>query len=690
MEDGMPVYDSTELFFVNADIFVRVDENVSNIEAIRGGNSALFGSNAPGGVINFISKTGGLTEETSLKLGFGTNGLWRTDFNHNGALNDNWYYSVGGFYRIDDGARDPGFTASQGGQLKFNLTRNLDSGFFRIYGKTLNDRNVFYLPLPFQNGSEDEFVSGFPSDGTLTTPEGNFLRVPTPLGNGQFEMPLEDGQKQKLSSFMAELNLDLNSGWNLQNKLRYMEVKHSWNAILPFDTINDADFAAGFVGEGETYAFSYTNHDEPFTNSTNNLLALSGLWHVEKPMENISNEFQLKKDWEVGGNTHQVQFGTYLSHYTADNLWFWQDILTDVRDNPRFVDLTVFDAQGHAQAITQNGFRRFGSTYANGDGEVDVSAFFGGYQGQFSEQLRVDFGFRIERNEFSQFSEDVSTFDLGDPTTLADNAVSWGLGTFRHTTQTFNEQAFSLGVNWLQSDALAFWARASKGFKMPILDNYLFNSDPLESEELVQLEAGVKFGSQKFALNASAYFLELSNFPSQDARVVDGETVFVTDYVGESETIGLETEFVFRPGKGFAITGSATFQSPEYTSFIEGAGNDFSGNRIRRVPEFFADLTAEYSHNRFRIAANLKSIGDRFANNANSITLPSHEYANISASYKVSKSLTLNAALNNAFDDRGLTEGNPRLDESGGGSGGAFLARPILPRRAHLALAFRF
>jgi outer membrane cobalamin receptor len=40
MEDGMPVFDTTELFFVNADIFVRVDENVHELEAIRGGNAS--------------------------------------------------------------------------------------------------------------------------------------------------------------------------------------------------------------------------------------------------------------------------------------------------------------------------------------------------------------------------------------------------------------------------------------------------------------------------------------------------------------------------------------------------------------------------------------------------------------------------------------------------------------------------
>ncbi|HZN93552.1 MAG TPA: TonB-dependent receptor, partial [Myxococcales bacterium] len=81
MEDGMPVYDSTELFFVNNDIFVRLDENVERMEAVRGGSSALFGSNAPGGLVNFISKTGGDALGGTLKVSTATGGLFRYDAN---------------------------------------------------------------------------------------------------------------------------------------------------------------------------------------------------------------------------------------------------------------------------------------------------------------------------------------------------------------------------------------------------------------------------------------------------------------------------------------------------------------------------------------------------------------------------------------------------------------------------------
>jgi outer membrane receptor protein involved in Fe transport len=57
-EDGLPVLEFGDIAFGNADIFLRSDFNVQRVESVRGGSSSTFASNAPGGVINLISKTG--------------------------------------------------------------------------------------------------------------------------------------------------------------------------------------------------------------------------------------------------------------------------------------------------------------------------------------------------------------------------------------------------------------------------------------------------------------------------------------------------------------------------------------------------------------------------------------------------------------------------------------------------------
>ena len=57
-EDGLPVLQYGDIAFGNADIFMRLDNTVQTIESIRGGSASTAASNAPGGIINFISKNG--------------------------------------------------------------------------------------------------------------------------------------------------------------------------------------------------------------------------------------------------------------------------------------------------------------------------------------------------------------------------------------------------------------------------------------------------------------------------------------------------------------------------------------------------------------------------------------------------------------------------------------------------------
>jgi len=688
MEDGMPVYEATELSFVNADIFVRVDESVQEVEAVRGGNSALFGSNSPGGVINFISATGGAEPTTRVKFTAGTDGLWRVGFDNGGPLAENWTYNVGGFYRYDEGVRDPGFPASQGGQVKFNLTRTLPKGFLRLYGKYLNDQNIFYLPLPFRAGGDLSFVEGFPFDGTLTTPEGNHVTVPRPNQNGTLTLPLDQGQRQEEFSFMGEASVEVGDGWLLSNMARAMSIDHTWNAVVPFDLAGVEDFAAGFTPPGGSFRYTYTNHDEAFS-SDNGLVLTAGLWHIEKPMTSFANQFQLNKSFD----NHAFSIGTYVAHYTADNVWYFNDILTDVRDQPRFLDLTVFDAAGRATHVTENGFRRYGSLFVNATGNVDVAALFVGDQIELSEKLRLDLGGRFETNKFRQSQENTRDFNLGVPGTLADNAVNGGTGTFTRADQDFNDWAFSAGLNYLLSDRTAVWGRLSRGYKMPILDNYLFGGNNLDAEEMYQAEVGTRFGSPTLGINASLYFLRISNFPSQDVRVVNGQTVFVTDFVGEAETLGLETELVSQPcwfeGCPIRFNVSATFQNPEYTDFTEG-GRNLNGNRIRRIPKVIGDATAGWYRPRWSAAVNANYIGDRFSNNDNTIELPAFDVWTLTGTKKLSERMSLELAVANAFNSKGLTEGNPRLDEGSAAAGAVFLARPVLPRRTTLSLDFRF
>jgi outer membrane receptor protein involved in Fe transport len=145
-EDGLAILEFGDIAFGNTDIFLRADSNIAKIEAIRGGSASTLVSNAPGGVINFISKTG-KEEGGSFTFTRGLdNNTTRGDFEYGAKINDGLFFHVGGFYRQGSGPRDCGFTCEKGGQIKANVTKEFEKGYVRLYFKYLNDRTPGYLP----------------------------------------------------------------------------------------------------------------------------------------------------------------------------------------------------------------------------------------------------------------------------------------------------------------------------------------------------------------------------------------------------------------------------------------------------------------------------------------------------------------------------------------------------------------
>lgn len=699
MEDGMPVYDSTELFFVNADIFVRIDENIEEIEAVRGGSAALFSSNAPGGLVNFISKTGGPDHSGILKFGGGQDGLFRVGGNVNGPLGETgWRYSVGGFFRSDDGTRDPGFTASEGGQIKANVTREFDRGFIRIYGKYLDDSNIFFLPLPLQNPPDPEFVPGFPEDGTMTSVEGAGKVVPLPRGQGSLALPLDDGQKQDGGSILVDFGYDVAEGWAIENTFRWMDIDHSWNALLPFELVDADDWAQGFVDEtldGTDFRLMFTESGASF-DSPNGLLSLGGQWLVEKPLSNVSDQFLIRKTTD----RHSFTIGTYLGHYEADNTWFFNDVVTEVANAPRFVDLEILGPGGQVvRRVTNEGFRQYLPFFVNGTGDVDVYSFFAGDVIAVTEAVDVDVGVRFEHNDFTQENELTDTFDVPGGTD-AHTDLNFGTGQFETVEDEFDEWALSVGVNLRQNENVAWFGRGTRGYKMPILDQFLFSgTDPdLEAEEVIQFEGGLKVASPKIGLSAVAYWLSLQDFPIQDAQVdpETGETEFVTVFAGEAVTIGSEVEIVAAPVPELRLNGTFTLQRPEFEELTITEDDQLvslEGNQVRRIPEAIAEVGAEFEVGNFTVHGDWNFVGERFSNNQNTITLDSYNLFDVGADYRLPLyGVTFSVDVRNVGDTiaEALTEGNPRIDESLGAQQSLFLARPVLPRRVTAGVKYEF
>jgi outer membrane receptor protein involved in Fe transport len=706
LEDGLPVFPTMHTFFMNADNLFRFDTNIERLEVVRGGSSPLFGSNTPGAIVNFINKSGGDQFGGTMRATGATKGLARYDLNMNGPFGDDWRFNVGGFYRYDHGVRDPGFPGIRGGQLKANITRLLNNGYLRFSAKYLDDRNQFVLPLPFSNPDDPEYVPGFSDYGSMNTAEGLDIQAKTP--DGPLTLPLDNGLRTKATWFTADLSLDISDNWHLQNIAQVMQNDQEWNAIPNGNLFSATDYITAPAGQGglgfpagSTGQYFFTNHFDGLGNklpfdTPNDLVAAQGEWHIEKPISAVQDQLSLRRSF----GAHSVNLGAYFANYTQDNRWFFTDVLMDVRNNPRFLDLVVTPAGGGAPVnVTQNGFRRYISNYANGTGQTTIISGVLGAELQLMERLRADVGARVEYNDFVQSSENSSAFDLdANPATPYDN-ITFGNNTFRHFTNNITDWSASIGLNYRLNDNFSIYGTGARGYKMPALDEFLNAAsqaqvDLFESRVVKSVEGGVKYDAGQVGVTVNGFYTKLTNQTGQGAVIdpVTGATTWRITVDPDTRSYGIEVEGVASPVEGLQLVGSGTFLRAELGSGIDS----LVGERLGGVPTTIGNLAAFYSPRRaagLQFKADWHWVGSRFTQRPQDrvveTTLPSYNYFNFGVGFAIPNAGTrINVDLLNAFQSRGLEEGNPRLVAAGGSP--IFFARPLLPRRLQASIEYDF
>jgi outer membrane receptor protein involved in Fe transport len=136
---------------------------------------------------------------------------------------------------------------------------------------------------------------------------------------------------------------------------------------------------------------------------------------------------------------------------------------------------------------------------------------------------------------------------------------------------------------------------------------------------------------------------------------------------------------------------SVTLQDPEYRNF-SGTSLDNSGNQVRRIPKVMirAVPSIEFAGGRGRAFLSLSHYGNRFANDENTIKLPSYLKLDAGVEYAFNEHWTAQFNVDNLSDEVGLTEGNPRTDVGASGVGQLYNARTLFGRSLALAVRYNF
>ncbi|MEJ8598732.1 TonB-dependent receptor [Riemerella anatipestifer] len=686
-EDGLPIFEDGALQFANIDNFQRLDLTLQGVEAVRGGTASVFASGAPGGIVNFISKTGQNDTKGTLKLSTSTFGLFRTDFNIGGALvQDKLFFNAGGFYREDNGMRSPGFKANRGGQIKLNLTYKFDKGYARVYYKYLNDRAMFYQVTPFiKNGNGVKAYPGFdPNYGTFASMEMAQIRVPQ-YGGGFFETDLRNGVHPVSHAIGTELKYKLSDVVTVHNNMKFTSINQDYNAIFApswmGSIVSQNEYSDNLNIDRANAFFTYVNGGGVL--DPNEKLKRADLWFIRKNMQNLANNLNFNIDLDKV----KLNVGHYYSNWSSDHYWNWNSFLVTASDKPRLVNLQDTSTGTN---YTYNGVSQITWLERQAGLTGNVNAFFANADIEINDKFNANVGVRYDINKYKGYRDNArfSSENLGVlPNSTADDKVTTVQGApFTYWSYNLNKVGYTAALNYKINNKMAVYFRQSHGFRAPIeeafYDNANKNLSLIKPTTVNQSELGYTGQiSHNFALYGSAFLMNLKNIFYGDI-VAGGKSEAL---LADVRNLGLELEAQYRY-HNFSVSANATFQKPEYTKFASNAS--YVGNQARRIPKTFFSIRPSYDITKgLNVYARYSRYGTKYNDEGNTFVLKGFGVLDAGASYQI-KNIRFALDATNITNNIGLTEGDGTFGNKKDGD--IIFARSIVGALARFSITLDF
>jgi len=518
-EDGLPVLSESNFRFTQPDTFIRVTNFVDHVEALRGGSSGVFQSSDPLGIINFVSREGGAQTHGEMELETGDFGLLRYEGWVAGPVNSNTTFALGGFYRIDDGIRPPGYTADKGGQLMGNMKYSFPDGkgYLKVLAKIMNDNPAFELPFPLRNPStvslgstiQPSTIPGGPdlNTGAITSPDIRRLAFPNSPA-GPINIDLANGESADYSYLGTDTEYELADGLKLKSLNRYTSGTHL-EVRDPFatpDTLQNivnglatnaraaGAFAAALIPGTANYNFTLTypgqggataaaNPTAAAALNGNGLGDLDSMTNIKIDLKNLQEDLRLTQTFNDGKTS--LMAGMYYSYFqvgTSENV---DQELIDISNSYHRLDVTFLNGTTNAPIgrYTYNGISALGTTYINSYAEKREVDWFAAVTHKIG-RLSLDAGYRYLKAFVSGWGEAPATYDgnsfinstVGNNVTLTNGTLNFypglrsavfGGGNTNSGSDSKGDHAVTAGANYVLSDGhTAVFARYSRSPKM--------------------------------------------------------------------------------------------------------------------------------------------------------------------------------------------------------------------------------
>ncbi len=719
LQDGVPLFESNYERFLNIDSIFRVDLMTERAEVERGGTSSIFSNNAPGGVVNLITRHGTRTPEGAIQVEGGTHALFRVSGYQSGPITDRLLYSFGGSFRRDDGLRDEQFSPGDfGGQVQAGATYLLPRGRLFADIKYTNDKSAFYTDIPLTNPLTGASLSSLinPNYGTLTSSAFEHVQLRTlngAPGGAIVSRTLSDGVHPDIATLTLGGDDDLGGGWKISERARYVDGRDGLDGVFNAATPTGASSFLGAYLSAAQKAFPGTaSLDYSVVGSgkaydpgaTANLVMANNYDSARTQIRFLVNDVHLAKSFAVTDRVKDdVTFGVYASAYHYGHQELLNAILGNVRNNPNALDIRALGASGAVLGyVTENGFLSYGS--GSNNGSLNGRALAGYIENtlHITARWQVDGGVRYESRQQKGVQGVLGTQVLSDTGPLAARSVQ-GVVSYVGRHEDLRGTNYTFGTAYDIASNLNAFVRYSHAYSLPtfttiISGALLPNGQPAPVSTVTQAEGGLKFKTSTFQAALTAYYAHFDQLSGTIGVAAANGSVSNSSIVLNSTTIGVEGEADWRPVSQFDLSGSFTIQNPRIDSVQTLTGLSAASavnNELPRVPAYTISLEPAYLFAlqswRGRMFADLYTVSRRFQDDSDLSVLPAYTTLDLGLTANPTAHLELRLLVSNVTNSAGLTEGNSRASALNIGTvGDATVGRPIFGREASVSVLYRW
>jgi len=699
MLEGLPLYGSPYLSFMDNTSLIRMDDTVDRVEIVQGGPSAIFGPGQPGATENFILRTGSDQQEGSIGATYGSEGSERVDVFESGKITDGWYGSIGGYYWQSNGIRNPQYTAYQEQQLTATLKHDLDNGSVVFWARTLHAHDLWVADFPYtqsNNGSVSVYPGFNQLNSTYNSKQLENFQVPDPACNCFENDDITNGRGAQLSYIGSQLKEKFDGGWSISNDVIFDGGLVPTDALVNngnpqtlgsfIDSLSSSS-SATVLPSFITPSMVQANFENGQPVSLNQSVVTEQVWEVQKKITSLIDEFRVNKDLGFGDT---LTFGLYAAHYTMNDNWsLSSNVLITNQPNASPIILSATSGGNIYQVTSPQGIESAnGGYYILQNGRATNIAPYISDSWKWNRWL-FDAGLRVEHINLDQETTNQTNVQLGTQYDLWDDAVDLPNGTWSHGYENNTMPTFSVGANYEFTDNMSAYVRVNNGVLFENMDdvrcnvsngsNGCPNRTPLQTVR--NYEGGFKIQNQWIYIDLSAYHklfygiaYQPTNIEDQDigpastynstttgARVVGSVTPFATSSIQPLSTFKIEVNGLYEHATYSGFVGCYLYDNINTGQEVCGSSN---GNQLARLPNYQIRITPSdtqsFDWGTVTEQVTYENIGKRFQDNTNLTELPSYYDLAFGVDAMYGDHWELRVLGSNLTNQLGLTEGNAR------------------------------